>query len=250
MVAAVSSIYASDNHGQALLNEVVQLFADLLAASGATPPMIELAMKNATHNVTDNNAATNFTDLGSLLRDCMEVMCAWRRNVDMVDANGDATPLSLDSGTSNFEILCQKAHCQRPVTEILQALLEFGAVSIEPTGLIRSETPTFLIGKAIAGGRLATDGLLKHLEGFLKCVHRNVKSVSTNSAPRFERVCSVTVALELEPVFERLVRQRGQEFIDSIDEWLERHVKVQSPSGRYIELGAGAYCADFGAARS
>jgi hypothetical protein len=56
----------------------------------------------------------------------------------------------------------------------------------------------------------------------------------------------VTVARELEPVFSQLVRQRGQEFIDSIDEWLERNTKYASPSGRYMELGAGAYYIDHG----
>jgi hypothetical protein len=47
-------------------------------------------------------------------------------------------------------------------------------------------------------------------------------------------------------VFDRLVRSRGQEFIDSIDEWLERNTKYESPSGTYVELGAGAYFLDFG----
>ena len=71
-------------------------------------------------------------------------------------------------------------------------------------------------------------------------------SVSGNGRPRFERACTVTVALELEPIFDRLVRNRGQEFIDSIDEWLERNTRVESPSGRYVELGAGAYFVDLG----
>ena len=50
MVAAVSSIHESDNHGQALLNEVVQLFTDLLNASGASIPMIRTAMESALHS--------------------------------------------------------------------------------------------------------------------------------------------------------------------------------------------------------
>jgi hypothetical protein len=52
--------------------------------------------------------------------------------------------------------------------------------------------------------------------------------------------------MELEPILDRLVRSRGQEFIDSIDEWLERNTKVESPSGRYVELGAGAYLVNLG----
>lgn len=246
MVAAITSIHESDHHGQALINEVVQLFTDLLAASGATKLMIKTAMDKSIDGIAEDCASTTFTDLGSLLRDCMEVMCAWRRDVELVDSEGEPKPLPFASGPQSLENLCLKAGCINSASEILAALLEFGAVSIGVGGQINSETPTFLLGRASSGGRLATDALLMHLEGFLRCVHRNVQSVSGQGKPKFERACTVTVAIELEPVFDRLVRSRGQEFIDSIDEWLERNTKIDSPSGRYIELGAGAYFVDFG----
>ena len=47
MIASISSIHETDNHGQALLNEVVQIFTDLLVASGATVQMIEVAMQSS-----------------------------------------------------------------------------------------------------------------------------------------------------------------------------------------------------------
>ena len=246
MVAAISSIHESENHGQVLLNEVVKLFTDLLNASGASMPMIRTAMENALHSTSQYSAPTSFTDLGSLLRDCMEVMCTWRRDVDLVNLDGEPIALPLQADKASFESLCKKAHCRRPFPEILGVLLEFGAVSKDAKGLIRSETPTFILGRAMSGGRLATDGLLKQLEGFLICVHRNVRSVAGDGISKFERACTVTVALELEPVFAQLVRSRGQEFIDSIDEWLERNTRIESPSQRYIELGAGAYYIDHG----
>jgi hypothetical protein len=246
MVAAVSSIYESDNDGQALLDEVVQLFTDLLNASGASMAMIRSAMDTALRCETQNVSPTIFTALGSLLRDCMEVMCTWRRDVELIGSDGEPIALTLESDKLSFESLCRKAHCRRPTREILGVLLEFGAVSKDANGLIRSETPTFILGRAVSGGRLATDGLLKHLEGFLLCVHRNVRSVAGKGTSRFERACTVTVALELEPIFAQLVRSRGQDFIDSIDEWLERNARFDSPSGRYVELGAGAYCINHG----
>jgi hypothetical protein len=246
MVAIISSIHESDSHGQALLDEVVQVFTDLLNASGASMPMIKTAMERALNNSSENKASTRFMDLGSLLRDCMEVMCTWRRDVEFVDSAGEPIALPLNSPKTSFESLCAKAQCRRPTVEILDALLEFGAVSRGGDGLIRSETPTFILGRAVSGGRLATDGLLKQLEGFLRCIHKNVRSVSGEGNPKFERACTVTVARELEPVFAALVRSRGQDFIDSIDEWLERNTKIESPTGRYVELGAGAYFIDHG----
>ncbi len=246
MVAAISSIHESNDRGQTLLNEVVRLFADLLIASGATIPMIRAAMTLSVEGAVENKASTIFTDLGSLLRDCMEIMCTWRRDVDLVDRDGEPKPLPMSSDESSFAALCKKASCRHAPADLLKVLLEFGAVTQDTSGLVRSETPTFLLGRATSGGLIATDGLIKQLEGFLRCVHRNVCSVSGQGKPKFERVCTVTVAMELEPIFDRLVRSRGQEFIDSIDEWLERNTKVQSPSDSYVELGAGAYLVNLG----
>jgi hypothetical protein len=246
MSSPISSIHESDEHGQNLINEIVQRFTDLLVAGGASMPMIEAAMTQAVECANDRKVTTKFTELGSLLRDCMEVMCTWRRDIDFVDENGEPRPLSIGSHKFSFETLCARSKCRHSPTEIVNALLEFGAVSQSQEGTIQSETPTFLVGRATSGGKLATDALIKHLQGFLHCVHRNVCSFSGDGKPKFERACTVTVARELEPVFDRLVRYRGQEFIDSIDEWLERNRKVESPSGRYVELGAGAYFVDLG----
>jgi hypothetical protein len=246
MIASISSIHETDNHGQALLDEVVQVLSDLLVASGATVPMIKAAMQSSVQRNAHEYDAEKFTVLGSLLRDCMEVMCTWRREHEFTDAVGAPRALQMSSINHSFEDLCRKANCRQHATTILRALVDFGAVSITSDGHIQSETPTFILGRASFGGRLATDALLKHLQGFLQCVHRNVRSVSGEGKPRFERACTVTVAAEFEPIFDQLVRRRGQEFIDSIDEWLERHARFVSPTGRYVELGAGAYYVDFG----
>jgi hypothetical protein len=132
------------------------------------------------------------------------------------------------------------------VSVILKTLLDFGAISIDGDDRIVAETPTFLLGRAHGSGRLAVDGVLKQLEGFLQVVHRNVCSVSGTKKAKFERACTVSVAAEFEAIFDRLVRSRGQEFIDSIDEWLERNARRESASGRYLELGAGVYFIDLG----
>lgn len=246
MSTIVTELPPTNRHGQQLLNDVVRLFSDLLIAGGATLPMIRHAMSAATEGGVERRLGPVFTELGVLLRDCMEVMCTWRRNINWVNDDGEPMPLDRWAGDRSFDALCTLAGCKCPTSEIFSALLEFGAISLESDGKISSETPTFLLGRASAGGRLATDGILRQLEAYLRVVHRNVCSVSGPSKPRFERACTVSVAIELEPIFDRLVRNRGQEFIDSVDEWLERNAKRESASGRYLELGAGAYFIDLG----
>lgn len=246
MNAAVPNLLVEDRRGKELLDDVVRLFADLLLTSGATLAMIDDAMSQAIAGAKDNRSSTTFTELGALQRDCMEVMCAWRRDVALVGNDGEPMPLVETLGDKSFEALCNRAGCISPYPEILKVLLDFGAVSIRTDGKVVSETPTFLLGRSAFGGRLATDGLLKQLEGFLQAVHHNACSVSGSGKAKFERACTVSVAIELEPIFDRLVGSRGQEFIDSIDEWLERNSKHESASGRYVELGAGAYLIDLG----
>lgn len=241
----MSESFAPSRHGQQLLDDVVRLFVDLLVAGGGTSSMINLAMTKAAAGVVTSDARTVFTELGALQRDCMEVMCRWRRDIDLVDAGGEPLPLEPWSGQPSFDILCKKVPCKNDSSVVLKALLDFGAVSIRSDGRICSETPTFLLGRA-SGGVLATDGLLKQLEGYLRVVHRNVRSVAGPEKPKFERACTVSIASELEPIFDRLVRQRGQEFVDSVDEWLERNARHESASGQYLELGVGAYYVDLG----
>lgn len=235
-----------ERQGQSLLNDVVRLFLDLMAAGGATQPMIDQAVKVATGRPVQDCGSTVFTELGDLQRDCMEVMCTWRRDTSLLDSDGMPLPLTQNSGPHSIGELCARAGCKHGPDRVLKALIDFGAVSIRNDGTIVSETPTFLLGRAATVGRLATDGLLKQLEGYLKVVHRNVCSVRGVQPPRFERACTVSVAVELEPIFDQLVRERGQVFVDSVDEWLERHRRDRSPSGRYLELGAGVYFIDLG----
>lgn len=245
MSSMMSESFAPNRHGQGLLDDVVRLFIDLLIAGGGTSSMISLATAKAMAGVVTSDAGTVFTELGALQRDCMEVMCRWRRDIALVDACGEPLPLERWNGQQSFDALCKKVPCKNDSSVVLKALLDFGAVSTRTDGRICSETPTFLLGRA-SGGLLATDGLLKQLEGYLRVVHRNVCSVAGPEKPKFERACSVSIASELEPVFDRLVRQRGQEFVDSIDEWLERNARHESASGQYLELGVGAYYVDLG----
>jgi hypothetical protein len=228
-----------------LLDDVMRLFMDLLIAGGATLSAIEAAAQRAISQAVENTNATVFRELGALQRDCMEVMCKWRREPRFVDCDGEPLPLPQSGSDRSFRSLCQAVRCESEPERVLKALEEFGAVTIDENGAVRSQTPTFLLGHP-SGGLLATDGLLKQLEGFLRVVHRNVQSANGNARPRFERACTVAIAAELEPIFDQLVRSRGQEFVDSVDEWLERNACKSSASGRYVELGAGAYFIDLG----
>lgn len=234
---------------QELVENVVRQFVQLLIAGGTCVDVVRTATSKVLQDSADDSTVATFTELGSIQRDCMEVMCTWRRDVEFVDHRGNPLALRQGTGEKSFGALCTRAHCKNEVPAILGTLLDFGAVSIYGDDRIVPETPTFLLGRAQGGGRLAVDGVLRQLQGFLQVVHRNVCSISGEKKPKFERACTVSIAVELEAIFDELVRARGQEFIDSIDEWLERNAKRESALQRYLELGVGVYSIDLGERR-
>ena len=236
----------NDGPSQEGVNDVVRQFVELLIAGGANIEMMRTAMSKSLANSATACSITTLTELGSIQRDCMKVMCAWRRDTDFVDSQGIPLPLHQRDGNDSFASLCRRVECVNQPSLVLSTLLDFGAISIDADNRIVPETPTFLLGRAEGGGRLAVDGIFRQLQGFLQVVHRNVCSVSGDKKPRFERACTVPVAVELEAIFDNLVRVRGQEFVDSIDEWLERNSKRESASGRFIELGVGVYFINLG----
>jgi hypothetical protein len=176
----------------------------------------------------------------------MEAMCLWRRHPNFLGKDGQPRDLQFSGQSGSFSELCRMVAPGRSPTELLDTLTEFGAVRISEKGLICAVTPTFLLGSHKNAGRMATDGVLKQLAGFLRVVEFNVRHSLEGLRRRFERTCTVVVAEEHVPVFERAVQVRGQLFIDALDEWLERHRDTVSPTGRYVEVGAGAYFVDLG----
>jgi hypothetical protein len=125
-------------------------------------------------------------------------------------------------------------------------LQTFGAIRLEDGGQVIPDTPTFLLSSGSGRSQLAFDGVLKQIAGFIKVIEHNVLNADSSTKRRFERACTVVVAEELLPVFERTVASRGQDFIDVLDEWLERHCTAVSSRNRYVEVGVGAYFVDLG----
>jgi hypothetical protein len=96
-------------------------------------------------NLVDVNSITTFTELGTIQRDCMEVMCTWRRDLEFVNERGEPAPLSLGSDKKSFAALCRRAGCTNDTSSILNTLRDFGTISINEEQKIVAQTPTFLL---------------------------------------------------------------------------------------------------------
>ena len=227
-----------------LLGEVLDLLIRILSNGGLDPVTLSGAFQRAIEGRKSVQDAHQRVHLGAMQRDCMEVMCRWRRDRQFLDHSGLPSRLPVTGGGGSFEALCDSVGVTSNCESLLATLKDFGAVEVDADGCVRALTPTFLLGNR--GAELAVDGVLKQLAGFLRVVDHNTNRDGDDVLPRFERMCTVAIAAELLPVFERTVRERGQEFIDGLDEWLERHRNAVSSSGTYAEVGAGAYFVDLG----
>ena len=233
----------SDASPEQLLSELLEPLVRILIRNGLKADVISRSFDQTLAINRCGSDTQQNVRLGAMQRDYMEVMCRWRRDRRFLDEHGLPVSLPQSGNGTGFSDLCQAAGAKSDVAAVLNTLAEFGAVEIRDDGLVTPLTPTFILGRGISG--VAVDGLLKQISGFLRVVDHNTNADS-NALPRFERICTVVIADELLPVFERTMRERGQEFIDGLDEWLERHRSVRSTRGRYSEVGAGAYFVDLG----
>jgi hypothetical protein len=238
----------SDASPEQLLGEIFGSLVRILINNGLDPEDMSRAFDQSLELHGTPHEAQKRLQLGAMQRDCMEVMCRWRRDSRFLDSQGLPGSLSVEGDEVSFLTLCEAVSARSGHQDVLATLLELGAVDATADGRVRPLTPTFLLGGGSTS--IAIDGVLKQIVAFLRVIDHNTRRDSAASLrPRFERMCTVPVASELLPVFERTVRERGQEFIDGLDEWLERHRQSASVSGSYSEVGVGAYFVDLGSIR-
>lgn len=234
---------ASDD---ALLGQLFRSLGRLLAATGVSVRSIEHQVPELVREAGSTEVAVQVVHLGAVQRECMEVLCLWRREARFLDKEGFPLPLPLDGTERSFAALCRMAQVRSKPSDLVGILARFGAVRFDQAGSVLPSTPTFILGSHASMSVVAPDGVLKQLAGFVRVLEHNLLQVPQGERPRFERACSVRVAVELVPIFEQYLSERAQVFVDSIDEWLERQRVVPSKSGVTAEIGAGAYFLSIG----
>jgi hypothetical protein len=233
-----------------LLGEIVRLLESIVTAGGLSPHDLSRHFVSTADTTELVSRHQKVVSLGARQRECMEVMCRWRRDPAFLGPDALPVPLPQSDGPTSFPELCRRAGVRTATESVIATLVEFGAIEVDSEGKLFPRTPTFLLSPSTANSAVALDGVLKQVAGFLKVIEHNLVSVRSGGRRRFERTCTVRVARELVPVFERIVSERGQEFIDAIDEWLERKRVSDSQYEQATEIGVGAYFVDLGCARS
>lgn len=171
---------------------------------------------------------------------CTDVVFLWRREPAFLDGSGRPKVLPRHGATGSFDQLTSLAASGHDSESILQYLTALGAVALRKDGYVELTAESVLACTGSRASTIAPRTILAHLSGFLGSVEYNLCVKRDVSSGRFERACYASIPRSLVPVLQRLVENRGQNFVDSVDEWLVRH-RDRTDASSLVQVGAGAY---------
>ena len=174
---------------------------------------------------------------------CSDVILKWRRDCSFLDSNGIPKVLSIDAdgATASFASLVHLSAPGEDLQTLLSTMAELGVVRVFDGEMVELISESVVTCSGQDGQAIAGECVLEHICGFLGSVEFNVFDKSSRAKGRFERACYATVPREFVPIVQQLVRSRGQEFVDVIDEWLARRHVTGSDLDETLLVGAGAY---------
>ena len=172
---------------------------------------------------------------------CSDVVLRWRRDSRFLTSRGLPAVLSLDCTSPSFRELALAVAPADDPNKLLEAMRELGVARISGQDKIELLSDSIVACSGRDGTLSASELVLEHICGFLGSVEYNLFEKASRARGRFERACYASVAENLVPVLENLVCSRGQEFVDSIDEWLARRALPPTGDARTVLVGAGAY---------
>lgn len=185
----------------------------------------------------------NLSDVGESAEfhlECCDLVFRWRHDPDYNDENGAPLELPVHGAKPSFESLA----LTRGITNLdryARYLEALGAVCITQEGGLKLTSESVL---ACSGNRrpaIAVHTVLSHILDFVSTVRFNLESSARDGHRRFERACIGRVAPSYIPILQRLIEERGQNFIDGLDEWLNRHSSTEIDGSDSQLVGVGAY---------
>lgn len=176
---------------------------------------------------------------------CCDVVYRWRTDADFVDDHGEPRRLVVRGEGRSFEALLAPYMPSRKVDKAVDYLEALGVVVRIGTEHVELVAESALACSGQAGASIAPEVVVGHLSDVISTLNYNLADKGSNTSGRFERACYRRIPVDYVPILHRLVEERGQNFVDGIDEWLGRHEVRDSTSDAaataVVLAGAGAY---------
>lgn len=172
-----------------------------------------------------------------------EMLTAWHQNHAYLDRSGTPAPLRFRTSAPSFQELARKWVPGIKPSQLLSELERLGIVISDESGFIRVLMRSF---PAFEDKELAKQHTLSSLNDFIMTLRHNLDSVPANFDQLFHRIARNDDFDRREiPALKIRVKRRGQNFLESIDDWLSSNATAKSkrpvPRSRKAKVSVGVY---------
>lgn len=172
-----------------------------------------------------------------------EMLTAWHQNHAYLDRSGTPAPIRFRTSVPSFQDLAKKWVPAIKPSQLLSELERLGVVIRDERGFIRVLMRSF---PAFEDKELAKQHTLSSLNDFIMTLRHNLDSVPANFDQLFHRIARNDDFDRREiPALKIRVKRRGQNFLESIDDWLSSNATAKSnrpvPRGRKAKVSVGVY---------
>ncbi len=169
-----------------------------------------------------------------------QILTGWYTDPDFSDSSGKPIELAEDGDTRSLKALLKRFGGDLPHGAITKELLELGLVKKLPNGTYRANSRIY--------ARTQLDPDIVRQMGV--ALHDHASTLAHNvdrdrtAAAQFERIAAVD---NLEPRyvknFAAVLEERGQAFLEEMDNWLSRHITTGSEKtdSAGVRTGVGLY---------
>lgn len=171
--------------------------------------------------------------------DATRVLSAWHHEENYLDKAGKPIVVAQDGPAPSFESLCSKYGGDIPASTMLKELLKTQAVERTDDGnlrvLLRYYQPTIHDDEILRNA-------VSRIYDLTETVNNNVFP-GKGRTPRFGGAAdNDCIPVSVIPEFKAFLDERGQEFLEEIDDWLTRHaVDTVSVDTNCVRIGVGMF---------
>jgi hypothetical protein len=172
-----------------------------------------------------------------------EMLTSWHQNPKYLDRTGVPAPIKFRGPAPSFQELARSRVPEIKPSQLLPELERLGIVATGEGGFIRVLTRSF---PAFEDKGLAKQFTLSSLNDFILTLRHNLDSVPANFDQLFHRVARNDVFDRRQiPALKIRIKRRGQNFLESIDDWLTSNAAAKSskplPQHRKVKVSVGIY---------
>ena len=172
--------------------------------------------------------------------DATRLLSGWHQDPDFVNAEGKPRALDAEGEGDGFPELCRRYASEVPASTILKELKRVGAVETDSDGRLRARLRYYMPTQydpqwVMNAGSLLTD------------IGNNINYnlvVGEQQPTRFlGRASEQQIDPAAVPEFYAMVEEKGQEFLEQMDEWLTAHRAAEGEGvpEKDLRLGVGLF---------